>query len=222
VKNNNINGGMESFKTFANKLKERLTQPLPGQNAQVRMASQIRLKEFKFEYDTRTAFPGGVLVLLYPHENSIRTVFILRQTYDGVHSGQVSFPGGRREGSDRSIIDTALRESFEEVNINPSKVEIIGKLSEMYIPPSNFLVTPVVGYTISRPDFKPDPTEVAEIIEAEIDFLFDDDLRKEKILNVRGTEIYAPCFELNGYTIWGATAMILSEFKEAIQDILES
>lgn len=209
----------QHFPNLISLLTNRLKHHLPGNSAHLRMASKIRLQEFKFEYDITTAIPSGVLILLYPYEARINTVFILRQTYNGVHSGQVSFPGGRVEDTDRTIIDTALRESSEEVNIDTNQVTIIGKLTEMYIPPSNYLVTPVLAWASSRPDFKPDPAEVAEIIEADIRFLFDETLRKDKILHVRGTQILAPCYEVNGFTIWGATAMILSELKDIIESI---
>ena len=149
----------------------------------------------------------------------LKTVFILRQIYDGIHSGQVSFPGGRLEKKDKSLIETALRESREEVHIDPDKVQILGTLSEMYIPPSNYLVLPVVGYQPSRPDFIPGKSEVAKIIEADFDFLFDDSLVKETTLDVQGYKIQAPYFDVNGHIIWGATAMILNELKDVIESI---
>ncbi len=149
----------------------------------------------------------------------VKTVLILRQTYDGVHSGQVSFPGGRREENDNTIVETAIRESEEEVNIDPDKVNVIGALSDMYIPPSNFMVTPVVGYTTSKPDFKPEESEVERIIETNLDFLFDKTLQKETLLNIRGYQINAPYFDIQGHIVWGATAMILSELKELIESI---
>jgi len=162
---------------------------------------------------------SSVLILIYPDKDILKTVFILRQTYDGVHSGQVSFPGGRKEDSDDSLIDTALRESNEEVNIDPEKVQVLGVLSEMYIPPSNYLVLPVVGYQDSPPDFIPEKSEVAEIIETNLSFLFDQNLVKETLLDVRGYKIQAPYYDVDGHIVWGATAMILSELKEVIESI---
>ncbi len=175
--------------------------------------------KLKFNDDSSNAILSSVLILLYKDEDILKTVFILRQTYDGVHSGQVSFPGGRMEETDNSLIDTALREANEEVNIDPDKVRILGTLSEMYIPPSNFLVLPVIGYQDSRPDFIAEKSEVAEIIESDLDFLFDDDFIKETVLDVRGYKIQAPYFDVNGHIVWGATAMILSELKEVIESI---
>jgi 8-oxo-dGTP pyrophosphatase MutT (NUDIX family) len=205
--------------SFISLLQERLKSPLPGKEAQLKMASTVRNKELNFNYDLSTAAQSSVLILFYPYTRRLNTVFILRQTYDGVHSGQVSFPGGRLEKNDISLINTALREAEEEVNIISDRVRVLGTLSELYIPPSNFLVLPVIGYADSRPDFKPDPSEVAEIIEADISFLFNDQLQKSKVLDIKGYKIEAPYFDVKGKTIWGATAMILSELREVILSI---
>ncbi len=198
-------------------LREALAGDLPGSISHLRMASRVRRSEMKFKYNTEGAVPSSVLILLYPVDGRLHSVFILRQTYDGVHSGQVSFPGGRQEPADRDLVDTALREAAEEVNIDPSSVEVLGTLSEMYIPPSNFLVLPVVGYTATRPDFRPDTTEVAEIIESGLEFLFDETRKKETTLNIRGTVIDTPYYDVKDKIIWGATAMILSELADVIK-----
>ncbi len=208
---------IRDFNHFVEVLEQRLKQPLPGEQAQMKMASRVRLDDLKLDYDISNAIPSGVLILFYPSSMEVKTVLILRQTYDGVHSGQVSFPGGRREENDKTIVETAIRESEEEVNIDPDKVNVIGALSDMYIPPSNFLVTPVVGYTTSKPDFKPEESEVERIIETNLDFLFDKTLQKETLLNIRGYQINAPYFDIQSHIVWGATAMILSELKELIE-----
>lgn len=202
-----------------NRLKASLMTTLPGAKAHSKMASQVRLNELKFSSDASNAIKSSVLILLYPRQKQLYTTLILRQTYNGVHSGQVSFPGGRFEDTDSSLIQTALREAQEEVNIDPERVNILGSLSELYIPPSNFLVLPVVGTTDVPPDFRADVSEVAEIIESDLSFLFTESLRKKKIIQVRETEIEAPYYDVNGHTVWGATAMILSELKEIIESI---
>lgn len=207
------------FNQFIKNLTNRLKKPLPGKEAHKKMASKVRLDELKFEYDISNAILSSVLILLFKDADMIKTVFILRQTYDGVHSGQVSFPGGRLEKNDESLIETALRESKEEVNIDPDKVHILGTLSEMYIPPSNFLVLPVIGYLETRPNLIPEKSEVAEIIIADISFLFDKKLKKEKIITVRGHKIKASYYDVQGHIVWGATAMILNELKEVIESI---
>jgi len=216
---------LENIKTendiglFVDLLKARIKASLPGKEAQLKMASTVRNKELNFDYNTFAAIKSSVLILLYPCFSRLYTAFILRQTYDGVHSGQVSFPGGRMEDNDVTLINTALREAEEEVNIKTEQVKVLGTLSELYIPPSNYLVLPVIGFAENRPEFKPDFTEVAEIIEADISFLFDEHLVKTKTIDIKGLKIEAPYFDVNGHVVWGATAMILSELKSVIESI---
>jgi 8-oxo-dGTP pyrophosphatase MutT (NUDIX family) len=183
------------------------------------MSSRVRLDELKLNYDRSSVRLSSVLVLIYFNDNKIFTSFILRPEYDGVHSGQIAFPGGRKEDEDKSEVDTAIREAREEVNIESSKINVLGSLSELFIPPSNFLVTPVVACAETRPDFIPQESEVEKIIEANISFLFDESIVKKKILHVRNTKIEAPYFEVDGHVVWGATAMILSELREVIESI---
>jgi len=209
----------ENLNSLIIDFQKQLSFPLPGRDAQLKMASAIRNKEAGFNYDTSSATKSSVLISLYPAEGNLYTVFILRQTYDGVHSGQVCFPGGRMEPDDNSLIHTALREAQEEVNINAGKVKVLGALSELFIPPSNFIVLPVIGFLNERPDLKPDISEVAEIIETDISFLFEDNQIKHKTIEINGYKIEAPYFDVKGKVIWGATAMILSELKEVILKI---
>jgi 8-oxo-dGTP pyrophosphatase MutT (NUDIX family) len=145
---------------------------------------------------------------------------MLRPEYPGVHSGQISLPGGKFEDSDDSLVFTALREAREEIGINPVKVQIIGQLTEMYIPPSNFMVTPIVGYQTSPPRFRADPKEVARIIEVNlVDLLEKRNIRNKNIRLRTGISIKAPVYFIDGNVIWGATAMILSEFREIVLEI---
>lgn len=204
---------------FLKRLQDALSGDLPGETAQLYMASQVRKRELTFENQRNTATKSSVLILLYPHQKVLHTTFILRQVYGGVHSGQISFPGGRYEKEDPTLEYTALREAQEEVNIDPASVQVLGTLSELYIPPSNFIVLPVVGYTDTVPDFIPDQTEVAEIIQADLSFLFDEEKRKNTTIQVRGYEIEAPYYDVKGHIVWGATAMILSELKTIIESL---
>ena len=208
---------MIKVENIVTKLKNRLKFPLPGTSAHLKMASDIRLNELKSGYNIANAMKSSVLILLYPHYDSIYFVLIQRQKDGGVHSGQISFPGGKIERSDSSFIETAVREANEEVGINRKDVKIIGSLTELYIPPSNYIVFPVIGYMDSKPNLIPGPDEVAEIVEADLLKLVNTDIVKWKEIEVRGHKLEVPYYDVNGYTVWGATAMILSELIEVIK-----
>jgi 8-oxo-dGTP pyrophosphatase MutT (NUDIX family) len=201
-------------------LKTRLKGKLPGLEAQMGMAPYIRNPEnFKLP-DSEQSLPGGVLILIYPHNDELHIPMMLRPDYDGAHSGQVSFPGGKMEPHDHDLIATSLRESEEEMGIPSSKVEIIGSMSSMYISVSNYKVLPVVGFLDHRPDFVKDPIEVEEIIETPISHLLLPDTVKEKDIRVSGGfQLKAPYFEVEHHTVWGATAMMLNEFLTVYKDL---
>lgn len=204
---------MEEFQLLVDALKVRLKGPLPGLEAQLRMAGLRRsIRDGKLEIppDVKRA---AVLALFYPGDDGTATlVFIKRAEYPGVHSGQISFPGGAYEPGDHDLIATALRETAEEIGVGKKHIEVIGQLSDLYIPPSNFLVTPVVGYALRRPDFIPDPQEVSRILEISVNRLMDKNCILEKEIEVfPAMKLKVPCYYINGNVIWGATAMILSE-----------
>ncbi|QHT71034.1 CoA pyrophosphatase [Rhodocytophaga rosea] len=205
---------------FFEKIKERLKQTLPGPAAQVKMASTLRSilrLPAQPNDDTRSS---AVLILFYPVENIIHIPLMVRPVYKGVHSGQVSLPGGRREESDQTLIETALREAKEEIGIIPRQIEILGALTELYVPASNFLVLPVVGSIRQRPDFKIDPYEVDRLLEVPLNELQDVTRIGSKEIVVRDTiTIQAPYYDLQGYTVWGATAMIMSELNEILTEL---
>jgi 8-oxo-dGTP pyrophosphatase MutT (NUDIX family) len=212
------------FRDFIEKLSRELTLPLPGKEVQLRMTSNIRIRELMdlSGMNMENAIKSSVLILLYPGAGNGIPAFVvrLRPTYDGVHSGQISLPGGRYENHDEDLLQTALRETDEEIGVDKEKVTVIGKLTELYIPPSNYIVQPFIGYTTSRPVFSPQPEEVEQIIEIPLHDLLDERNRMEKEFDVRGIRFKAPAFVIGGNIIWGATAMILSEFKEILQKIL--
>lgn len=154
---------------------------------------------------------SAVLVLFYPHEDEIYLPLILRPAYDGVHSGQMAFPGGRYEKTDEDLIRTAKREAQEEIGLRLTDVEIVGVLSELYIPPSNFYVLPVVGCLPYRPDFFPDPREVEKVIEVSLREIQDKSIIGISEMIVRDTPIQAPHYLIRSHQVWGATAMMISE-----------
>jgi 8-oxo-dGTP pyrophosphatase MutT (NUDIX family) len=205
---------------FVNKLSQRLNQPLPGAEAQLLMGSGVRMKELRFMPENENTKNSAVLILIYPHLDKLYSVLIVRPEYTGTHSGQVSLPGGKFEDSDADLIQTALRETREEIGVDEKHVEVLGQLSRLYIPPSNFVVYPVAGYTNKRPAFVPDPTEVSKIIEFPLSLLLQVETIKTKEFSIRNDFAFtAPYFDILGHVVWGATAMILSEFVEIIKDL---
>jgi 8-oxo-dGTP pyrophosphatase MutT (NUDIX family) len=191
---------------FFDQLKRRLERPLPGEPAQQKMASSTRLYYgAKAVPDARTR-KSAVLLLLYPEGDRIYVPMILRPVYKGVHSGQVGLPGGRMDETDASLEATALREAWEEIGVIPEQVTILGRLSPLFIPVSNFMVHPLVGAADARPDFAPNVLEVAQLLEVPLDDLRDAARIGEKDIPVGELSIRAPYFDLQGQTVWGATA----------------
>ncbi len=154
---------------------------------------------------------AAVLILLYPVDDTIYTLFIRRPEYNGVHSGQISFPGGKKEKGDSNITDTALRETCEEIGICDEELIILGTLTPLFIPVSNIEVTPVVASCIKRPYIKPDREEVVFVIEARLSDFLKDNIVKERPMAVRGETLDVKYYDYKGHIIWGATAMILHE-----------
>jgi 8-oxo-dGTP pyrophosphatase MutT (NUDIX family) len=201
------------FTDFFENLKNELKKDLPGEKAHIKMAPGIR-DYFKPNTKSRKA---GVLILLYPKNQELYVAFIRRTEYNGPHSGQISFPGGKTEKVDRDIIDTALRESNEEIGIDPKQVNIFGQLTQLHIPVSNFLVYPVIGRYESTPVFKADPNEVKEVLEIKLKDLLNPNNCTTKEFNYGEISFLAPIYNPNNITIWGATAMILSEFLDIVE-----
>lgn len=205
--------------SFIEQLKHQLTRPLPGQKAQLLMVPEkiaaLRSSLPQSDHPKKSA----VLILLYPFQNGISTVLIERAVYAGVHSGQIAFPGGKAEESDPDLRFTALRETQEEVGIPIEDVEIIGNLTDVYIHPSNYLVTPYIGYLPFSPEFLINEREVQKVIRMDILNLEKVVRSSKKITYSNGLTIQTPFFDLEGYTIWGATAMMMSEFIAIAEDI---
>lgn len=205
---------------FIAQLKERLKEALPGVEAHAHMAPLHRKEERFKPAALKNARQGAVLLLLYPHEHRLYLPLMQRPEYDGHHSGQISFPGGKQELKDADKIQTALREAREEMGIIPEEVELLGTLSELFIPPSNYLVLPVVGWVKQRPQFIPDPVEVAHIIETPLDLLLDSKTIQHTFQNLAsGMRVKIPYFNVEERVVWGATAMILSEFLAVIREL---
>lgn len=215
----NMRSGDFSLTDLSGFLHNRLKDALPGPTAHEVMRARFTGKmKPTFEHSTPPR-PGGVLVLLYEQEGMIRFPLIKRSEYAGVHSGQISLPGGKTEPGE-DLVDTALREGEEEIGIKRNEVTILGRLSNFHVLPSNFLITPVVGMVETVPSFVPDPHEVARIFSASMDDLLRDDAIKESEVLVNGViPMVAPHFEIDGEIVWGATAMILSEFRHIVHEM---
>jgi 8-oxo-dGTP pyrophosphatase MutT (NUDIX family) len=203
------------------KLKVALGKPLPGEKAQLLMGSGIRMNELRFMPMDESTKKSGVMILLYPFKKVIFSVLILRAKYEGTHSGQVALPGGKYEITDADLIQTALRETTEEIGVESGDIKVLGQLTPLYIPPSNFIVHPAVGYINYRPAFVADKCEVCDIIEYRLSELLKIENVKTKEFNVREDMVFtAPYFDIDGNVVWGATAMILSEFKEVLKEVI--
>ncbi len=204
--------------TFIDDLSNRLTAPLPGRNVQENMrATRSNGQEISFTHQGPVR-QGGVAILLYPNEGKWHLPLIRRSEYRGVHSGQVSLPGGKKDPDDQSLIHTAIREINEELGLNLGTSHVVGTLSELYIIASHFNILPVVLALEEGPHVNPDPREVQQVITATVEDLLLPDTRKEKELLVRGHQLWAPYYEVNKQVVWGATAMILSEFLEVVRE----
>lgn len=204
---------------LATKLVQRLAHPLPGREAQFKMASSFRVPQ-DYVPDTKNAKISGVLIALYFDNNTLRTILMKRPDYKGPHSGQVSFPGGKREPADKDIVATALREAQEEVALASEHVQVIGQLSELYVPASNFLVHPVIGVLTNTPILTADNREVAHILLPDVTQFFNTEKVGVKSIQINeGLTIKAPFFDVEGHVVWGATAMILSELTQVLSEV---
>jgi len=161
------------------------------------------------------------MALFYPNGSSTHLLLILRKTYAGVHSNQIGFPGGKVEEQDQGLLHTALRETQEEVGVLADEVNVLQQLSDVYIPPSNFLVTPFMGLYENPKPFVLQKSEVEQLIEVSLaDFLDDSNLIEQELSTSYAQNIKVPAFKLNGHVVWGATAMMLSEVRFLLKEIL--
>lgn len=200
----------------------RLGGPLPGLAAQLRMAPETRLRHLASDGGWRVpedARKSAVLLLLYPGKDGLSFPLIERSAYDGVHSRQIALPGGATEPEDVSAVETALREAEEEIGVPRHGVRVLGQLSPLYIPPSNFLVQPVVGWVDAAPVWVPQVTEVASVIETPLgDFVRGHYKGMSKIMRRAGEEWEVPSYLIQGHVVWGATAMMLSELASLLEE----
>ncbi len=210
----------EDFQILTSKIKK---LPLPAESAQFKMAPASRQQSIeKYRAAMINAKQSAVLALFYPDINMFtKLALILRKPYNGVHSGQISFPGGKVEINDINLEHTALRETNEEIGVESNEVEIVKELTSVYIPPSNFAVKPFLGFIDKTPKFKLQQDEVDKLIEVSLqDLITDTNVVKESVSTSYKLKLKVPAFVFHGHVVWGATAMMLSEVKDLIKKAL--
>lgn len=195
---------------------------LPAFEAHIKMAPLERIDALKNGiFDNKKSRKAAVMMLFYPKNGKTHLVLIVRSSYDGTHSSQIAFPGGKFEKEDEVFANTALRETYEEIGINPRDIEIIKPFTQMYIPPSNFMVYPFLGISRDEIRFIPDPNEVAGIIELPLSvFLSDEIIITAEMVTSYAGKIKVPAFKIEEHIVWGATAMILSELKDVLNQVI--
>ncbi len=208
--------GPLDFATICIRLRTALCRPLPGLPVQLSMSPQPRPGTERILDPALDCRRAGVLVLVYPRGNEPCLVLTRRTDAVENHRGQISFPGGSLDAGEDALA-AALREGWEELAIPPAQVEVIGALSPLYIPPSGFCVYPTVALARSRPDFSPNPQEVAEIIEVPLALLLAPTTRQEEWWEIRGATVRVPFYAVGPHKVWGATAMILCELLWLLQ-----
>lgn len=201
------------------KIKIALKQELPGWKSHIKLAPIERLESIRNQNKKADSKQSAVLLILFKEQDQIKILFILRSEYDGAHSGQVSFPGGQKELTDADLKETAIRETFEEIGLIFKTEEILGKLSDLYIPNSNFNVSPYVTYFDGNlAHIKPDPVEVQQIYRIALSDLMDEhSIKISEVLTSGQQSLKAPCFCIEKLKIWGATAMILNELLDILR-----
>jgi 8-oxo-dGTP pyrophosphatase MutT (NUDIX family) len=200
-------------------LRQRLSRPLPGLEAQLRMAPQPLLRpDSLLESGLR---PAAALLLIYPHEDAWHVPLTVRGSGLRHHTGQVSLPGGRLDYPGESVEDAALREAYEEIGVAPGDVEVLGRLTSIPVIVSGHLLQPVLGVAPRRPVFTIAEYEVERLIELPVSRLLEPDAvaweERVRLIPPHGT-MNVPYFEVDGARVWGATAMILAEFGALLAD----
>lgn len=195
-------------------LEQQFSKPLPGRVSHEKMIPTFPLKAFEYFSSSDNLKQAAVLILLYEDNSKIKTVLIERTPDPGPHSGQIAFPGGRRETYDKDLIDTAIREAEEEVGVKIERENVIGSLTPVQIPVSGYSVLPVLATIDQKPTFTPCQDEVNKIFEVELTGFLSSFTNKEIV--ARGYDISAPCFMIGETVVWGATAMVLNELKEIL------
>ncbi|MES2239707.1 MAG: CoA pyrophosphatase [Bacteroidota bacterium] len=212
------------FQYFLKYIPQLVQAELPAAASHQKMAPLERMQLLdKMNIEKIDARKAAVMMLFYPKNKKTHLVLIVRNSYKGVHSAQIAFPGGKFEDDDVDFQKTALRETEEEIGISQDKIEIVKAFSPMYIPPSNFMVYPFLGICEQEIQFAPDPVEVASIIELPLEVFRDDAiLTVENLSTSYASFIDVPAFKIQGHIVWGATAMMLSELRDVLNSVFKT
>lgn len=208
---------MANINKLIEKLKLQFNEKLPGEAAQRKMLAVPRVKVALPNTDEQ-AIPSAVLILLFQDGNEIR--FFLTERTDTVqhHKGQISLPGGAREKGEQ-LFETAIRETHEEIGVPGKDIKVIGELTPLFVPVTGYMIHPFVGYINYIPKLVPHPGEVNNDFSISLNDLLDPTNIKTELWTIRGVPVDVPFYQFDRYKVWGATAMILSEFKQCIEEI---
>lgn len=206
----------------AETLKKSLLHQLTGNRSHQKMAPASRIDDVeiaKSKGDFANARKSAVMILMYNEANRTKVIFIRRSFYVGIHAGQIAFPGGRFEIEDITLENTALREIEEEIGIKSNEINVLGRLSDIFVPASNFIISVFIGFLQQKPNYSPDHREVAEIIEIDLSEFFEHDVIREKVFLVPSAtqSIMAPYYKVGNIELWGASAMVMSELIDMIR-----
>jgi 8-oxo-dGTP pyrophosphatase MutT (NUDIX family) len=198
-------------------LEKKLLVDKPGLDAQLKMTPRPRPGHQRYDEVEESCARAGVLVLLYPWNDSLFLALTRRTEQVRFHQAQISFPGGRQEPGE-DLVQTALRETEEELGVQPDLPRLLGMLTPLYIPPSKTCIHPVVAFLPERPEFVRSPKEVEEVIEVPLAHLRDPLNLHEEVWTIRGIPVRVPFYLFKGHKIWGATAMVLAELLEILEE----
>ena len=207
------------FLHFIAQLKIVVGNDIPGERSHQKMQVNYD-KSFELPFSKNNSTPAAVLILLYLEDNEIHFFLTKRSNKLEHHKGQISLPGGTQEENEK-LTHTALRETQEEIGINKTSISIIGSMTPLFVPVTGFMINPFIGYSLNKLEPTPDPLEVEAIFSVNISDLLNVANRTIEQRNIRGYDVEVPYFKLNNYEVWGATSMILSEFRDLIKSINE-
>ena len=210
------------FNFFIKSIPKITQEKLLGELSHLKMCPPERTDLMKnINLETIKPKEAAIMMLFYPKNDKTHLALILRTSYNGVHSSQIAFPGGKVEKFDKNYQETALRETHEEIGIDPKQINVIRDFTPIYIPPSNFMVYPFLGFSDKELVFNPDSKEVAGIIELPImQFLDEKIVISNRMSTSYNNEIDVPAFKIENHIVWGATAMMLSELKDVLKNVL--